>query len=165
MSDSLWLRGLPGSSVHGILLLQGIFSTQGLNLGLLYCRQILYWLSHQGSPNWNTKRLRRGPESQSKTITTPKGSGDTRTPSESIWAPATVVTSQALLQHWLFSSLVYKWSFHTWPSCLQGCPEDTVSLCCLSAETTGASILECRVYYSHSGWGWRNRQLPRQQCL
>ena len=30
-------------------LLQGIFLTQGLNLGLLHCRQILYWLSHQGS--------------------------------------------------------------------------------------------------------------------
>ena len=31
-------------------LLQGIFPTQGLNLGLLNCRQILYCLSHQGSP-------------------------------------------------------------------------------------------------------------------
>ena len=31
-------------------LLQGIFPTQGLNLGLLYCRRILYQLSHQGSP-------------------------------------------------------------------------------------------------------------------
>ena len=31
-------------------LLQGIFLTQGSNLGLLYCRQILYHLSHQGSP-------------------------------------------------------------------------------------------------------------------
>ena len=30
-------------------LLQGIFPTQGLNLGLLHCRQILYYLSHQGS--------------------------------------------------------------------------------------------------------------------
>ena len=29
-------------------LLQGIFLTQGLNLGLLHCRQILYHLSHQG---------------------------------------------------------------------------------------------------------------------
>ena len=29
----------------------GIFLTQGLNLGLLHCRQILYCLSHQGSPN------------------------------------------------------------------------------------------------------------------
>ena len=44
---------LPGSSLHGIFqarilewvaifLLQGIFLTQGLNLGLLYYRQILY---------------------------------------------------------------------------------------------------------------------------
>ena len=30
-------------------LLQGIFSTQGLNLGLLHVRQILYWLSYKGS--------------------------------------------------------------------------------------------------------------------
>ena len=52
----------PGSSVHGILqarilgvgyhsLLQGIFPTQGSNLGLLHCKQILYHLSHQGSPD------------------------------------------------------------------------------------------------------------------
>ena len=50
----------PGSSVHGILqarilewvgshsLLQEIFLTQGLNPGLLHCRQILYSLNHQG---------------------------------------------------------------------------------------------------------------------
>ena len=31
-------------------LLQGIFPTQGSNRGLLHCRQILYQLSHQGSP-------------------------------------------------------------------------------------------------------------------
>ena len=31
-------------------LLQGIFPTQGLNSNLLHCRQILYCLSHQGSP-------------------------------------------------------------------------------------------------------------------
>ena len=31
-------------------LLQGIFLTQGSNLGLLPCRQIVYHLSHQGSP-------------------------------------------------------------------------------------------------------------------
>ena len=51
---------LPGSSVHGDspgkntgvgchTLLQGIFPTQGLNPGLLYCRQILHCLSHQRS--------------------------------------------------------------------------------------------------------------------
>ena len=31
-------------------LLQGIFLTKGLNLGLLHCGQILYHLNHQGSP-------------------------------------------------------------------------------------------------------------------
>ena len=31
-------------------LLQGIFLTQGSNLGLPYCRQTLYGLSYQGSP-------------------------------------------------------------------------------------------------------------------
>ena len=50
----------PGSSVHGILwaricervhsLFQGIFPIQGLNLGLLHGKQILYHLSHQGNP-------------------------------------------------------------------------------------------------------------------
>ena len=35
-------------------LLQGIFPTQGLNPGLLHCRQILYQLSHQQfATNWN----------------------------------------------------------------------------------------------------------------
>ena len=52
----------PVFFVHGILqarilewvaipfLLQGIFPTQGLNPVLLHCRQILYHLSHWGSP-------------------------------------------------------------------------------------------------------------------
>ena len=50
---------LPGSSVHGILqaripewvailFSRGSFPTQGLSLGFLHCRQILYCLSHQG---------------------------------------------------------------------------------------------------------------------
>ena len=33
-----------------LFLLQGIFATQGLNPGLPHCRQILYQLSHKGSP-------------------------------------------------------------------------------------------------------------------
>ena len=52
---------LPVSSVHGAsagknigvgchALLQGIFPTQGLNSGLPHCWQIVYCLSHQGSP-------------------------------------------------------------------------------------------------------------------
>ena len=68
VSDSLQFHGLwppPGSSAHGdspgknpgvcfYALLQGIFPTQGSNLGLPHCRQILYCLSHQGSPGVKT---------------------------------------------------------------------------------------------------------------
>ena len=36
-------------------LLQGIFLTQGSNPSLLHCRQILYCLSYQGSPNLEFK--------------------------------------------------------------------------------------------------------------
>ena len=43
--------------MSGHSLLQGIFLTQGWNPGLLYCRQILYCLSHKGSPFY-TIRLR-----------------------------------------------------------------------------------------------------------
>ena len=42
-------RQNTGADSH--LLLQGIFLTQGLSSVLLHCRQILYYLSHQGSPN------------------------------------------------------------------------------------------------------------------
>ena len=38
-------------------LLQGIFLTQRSNLSLLHCRQILYWLSYEGSP-WDGDRER-----------------------------------------------------------------------------------------------------------
>jgi len=46
------LGGSPGKNtgVGGHFFLQGIFPTQGLNLGLLHRRQILKCLSHQGSP-------------------------------------------------------------------------------------------------------------------
>ena len=60
MSDSFVTPWIETTSVHGKLrqeywsgmpfLLQGIFLTQRSNLGLLHCRQILYHLSHQGSP-------------------------------------------------------------------------------------------------------------------
>ena len=60
MSDSLQPRGLQptrllcpwgspdnNTGVGCHFLPQGIFLTQGLNTGLLHCRQILYLLSHQ----------------------------------------------------------------------------------------------------------------------
>ena len=66
MSDSVQLYGLQptmplylwdspgkntGAGCHPLL--QRIFPTQGLNPGLLHCRQVLYHLSHQGSPTKN----------------------------------------------------------------------------------------------------------------
>ena len=58
VSDSLqphWLYSpwnSPGQNtgVASLSLLLGIFPTQGWNPGLPHCRQILYHLSHQGSP-------------------------------------------------------------------------------------------------------------------
>ena len=58
ISNSLWLQGLhnpwnspsQNTGVGSLSLLQGIILTQGLNPGLLHCRQILYHLSHKGSP-------------------------------------------------------------------------------------------------------------------
>ena len=38
------------TGVGSLFLLQGIFLTQGLNRGLVHCRQILYRLRHRGSP-------------------------------------------------------------------------------------------------------------------
>ena len=58
VSDSLWPHGLytpwnsPGqdTGVGSLSLLQGIFTTRGLNPGLPNCRRLLYQLSHKGSP-------------------------------------------------------------------------------------------------------------------
>ena len=58
MSDYLRLHGLnspwnsPGQNTGAgsLSLLHRIFPTQGMNPGLLHCRQILYQLSHKGSP-------------------------------------------------------------------------------------------------------------------
>ena len=56
----------PGFSVHGILqarilewvaILQGIFQTQGSNLGVPHCRQILYHLNRQGSPKQGVNKI------------------------------------------------------------------------------------------------------------
>ena len=47
---SSWNSPGQNTGVGSLSLLQGIFPTQGLNPGLLNFRQILYQLSHQGSP-------------------------------------------------------------------------------------------------------------------
>ena len=61
VSDSLRPQGQysplnspdQNTGVSGLSLPQGIVPTQGSNQGLLHCRQILYQLSHQGSPVWD----------------------------------------------------------------------------------------------------------------
>ena len=71
MSNSLWPHGIyspcnsPGQNtgVGNLSLLQGIFPTQGSNSVLLHCRQILYQLSHKGSPRileWVAYSFSRG---------------------------------------------------------------------------------------------------------
>ena len=49
---TIWSMEFSGQNtgVGSLFLLQGIFPTQGLKPGLPHCRQILYQLSHKGSP-------------------------------------------------------------------------------------------------------------------
>ena len=71
VSDSLQSHGLyspwnslgQNTGVGSLSFFQGIFPTQGLNPGLPHCRQILYQLSHKGSPRileWVAYRFSRG---------------------------------------------------------------------------------------------------------
>ena len=71
MSYFLWRYGLyslwnslgQNTGVCILSLLQGIFPTQGLNPGLLHYEQILYQLSHKGSPSilkWAAYPFSRG---------------------------------------------------------------------------------------------------------
>jgi len=55
-------------------LLQGIFPTQGSNPGLPHCRQILYYLSHQGSPVAAAKSLQSCPTLRDPIDVSPPGS-------------------------------------------------------------------------------------------
>ena len=48
--NSPWNSPSQNTGVNGLSLLQGIFPTQGSNPGLQHHRQILYQLSHKGSP-------------------------------------------------------------------------------------------------------------------
>ena len=87
MSDSLRPHGLyspwnsPGQNtvVGSLSLLQWIFPTQGLNPGLLHCRQILYQLSHRGSQRileWVASPFSRGssqPRNQTRVSCTAGG--------------------------------------------------------------------------------------------
>ena len=55
--QTVWNSPGKNTGVGSHFLLQGIFPTQGSNPGLLHCKQILYHLSHQGSPPSNLEGL------------------------------------------------------------------------------------------------------------
>ena len=60
---SCWNSPGKNTGVGSLSLLQGIFSTQGSNPGLLHCRWIIYQLRHKGSPRvleWVAYSFSRG---------------------------------------------------------------------------------------------------------
>ena len=57
MDGSPWDSPGQNTGAGSHSLLQGIFPTQGSNSGLPHCRQILYHLSHQGSPGVGSHSL------------------------------------------------------------------------------------------------------------
>ena len=97
---------LPGkpknTGVDSLSLLQGIFPTQELNLGLLHCRQILYQLGYQGSQIL----LSIPPNTRSRTAPASLGmlSLVMATPSwhNSQASCASPCLGQSLLSHWPF---------------------------------------------------------------
>ena len=66
---SPWNSPGQNTGVGSLSLLQGIFATQGSRPGPLYCRQILYQLSHKGSPRYaNDTTLMSESEEQLKSL-------------------------------------------------------------------------------------------------
>ena len=55
-----WVSPGKNTGVGSHSLLQGIFLTQGSNMGLLHCWQILYHLSNRGSPKSGFKQVQKG---------------------------------------------------------------------------------------------------------
>ena len=70
-----WNSPGKNTGVGSHSLLQRIFPTQGLNLGLQDCRQILYHLSHQGSPLLGEAELKAN--HSPSPLHTPQGIGST----------------------------------------------------------------------------------------
>ena len=78
---------------------QGIFSTQGSNLGLLHCQWVLYQLSHQGSPN--EYACYHNEYDKDQPLNSPEAPRDMLT--EQSWFIAYIYTQYFLLiTHWKF---------------------------------------------------------------
>ena len=117
-------------------LFQGILLIQGSNPGLLYCRQILYCLSRQGSPAWPIRRIKTWPLQRSLRL---GFSSDILSP---CWTKhlATLIRLCCLLQMWLWYALPFPRAppLLLWPTATQssGFCWDTHPVCSLSGPHT-----------------------------
>ena len=94
----LWNSPGKNTGVGSHSLLQGIFLTQGSNLGLLHYRQILYHLSHQGSPTldrWGGVQSSQESPSLSKDETVRESTKE----SCDDWNPSRIFESMSLQRH------------------------------------------------------------------
>ena len=136
VSDSLWPHGQyspwnsPGKNtgVESHSLLQGIFLTQRLNLGLLPCRKILYCLSHQESP-----QSLNHPGKLSRTLCTPTQAHFTRDSPPCSQGPTTPKCSEIRKQDATFyqysiyiqlfllitALMLVEFSWELWDGCYQ----------------------------------------------
>ena len=64
--DHPWNSPGQNTGIGSLSLLQGIFPSQGLNPGLLHCRQILDQLSYQGSPKLEISKWVKKEESEGR---------------------------------------------------------------------------------------------------
>ena len=120
VSNSLGPHGLyspwnsPGQNagVRSLSLLQGIFLTQGSNLGLWHYRQILYHMSHQGSPKfWSQRRYHCATRSQKTEM--PKQGHEPWPLRLKVWCctdwaiQAYIHPTHTYIQKWICSKSVY----------------------------------------------------------
>ena len=103
------------TGVNSHSFLQGIFPTQGSSLGLLHCKQIVYYLSYQGSQWLGTHTVTDNGLGQGAKIPKPCGVANLKKKKDYsiIWFPYTL---RVLLDFFkkncvVFQHLEYKYDF------------------------------------------------------
>ena len=135
-------------------LLQGIFPTQGLNPGLLHCRQILYQLSYQEAP-YVTIHISNTPKSSFESdwaflverppLLTFRGETQTRG-----------LTHRQALEEWFLNSL---------PRARPSSSYFRVSLQKETGWALGSFSLRCQLHKVTSPGSWSQRDLERKRNL
>ena len=145
----------------------GIFPTQELNWGLLHCRQILYQLSHQGSPSFNLllqnliKWFHQGERGRQGMLATPLPRGQGLIPESLLFQSAAHVVG-FVFQPWHLST-----GEEVWGTCHDSCDTLVVPPCGSSSALSPALRAEPdgveRKYTGLRSWGsWPERR-PTQQ--